>query len=66
MIFFLRISKYSFNVTTFDWEYQLMVIFSLFVLKENKENTWIPQSNLEKVEFLAFFLKLFPNTPIIK
>jgi hypothetical protein len=24
---------------------QLMVIFPLFVLKKNKENTWIPQSN---------------------
>jgi hypothetical protein len=32
---------------------QLMVIFPLFVLKGKKENTWIPQSNLEKVEFLA-------------
>ncbi len=32
---------------------QLMVIYPLFVLKGNKKNTWIPQSNLEKVEFLA-------------
>jgi hypothetical protein len=44
-----------------------MVIFPLFVLKGKKKNTWIPQSNLEKVEFLAtlltFFLKLFPTHP---